>query len=136
MRAILVADVPELDSRLISLLPGDELYFVRTLDEAVQALEREDFRLLVISVHFDDSRMFDLLRRVRAEGRHQAIPVLCLREPGLGLSAVSSHSLEVTCRALEANAFIDLAGLKDDDERNGALRAAIDRLSKAAEPGE
>ncbi len=128
MHAILVADVPELDSRLISLLPGEELYFVRSLDEAVRALERADLRLLVTSVHFDDSRMFDLLRQVRLEGRQRSIPILCVREHGLGIPAASTHTLEATCRALEANAFLDLAALKDDDERNAALRAAIDRL--------
>ena len=129
-RKILIADVPELDSRLVGLFPGDELYFVRAVDEALRALERDDFDLLVISVHFDDSRMFDLLRQVRIEGRNKGIPVVCVREPGLAFTAVSAHTLEVTCRALEANAFLDLASLKDDEERNAALRAAIDGLVK------
>ena len=129
-KKILAADVPELDARLVNLLPGDELYFVRTVDEAIRALERDDFDLLVISVHFDDSRMFDLLRQVRIEGRNKGIPVVCVREPGLGFTAVSTNTLEVTCRALDANAFVDLASLKDEEERNAALRGAIEDLIK------
>jgi CheY-like chemotaxis protein len=127
-KKILVADVPELDARLVQLLAGRQLYFVRTLDEAIRALEHEDFDLLIISVHFDDSRMFDLLRLVRIDGRNKGIPIICVREPGLGFTAISGNTLEVTCRALDANAFIDLAKMKDEDERNAALRRAVDEL--------
>jgi CheY-like chemotaxis protein len=127
-KKILVADVPELDDRLIELLAGRELQFVRTLDESVRALEHQDFDLLIISVHFDDSRMFDLLRQVRIEGRNKGIPIICVREPGLGFTAISGNTLEVTCRALDANAFIDLAKMKNEDDRNTALRSAVDEL--------
>jgi len=127
-RKILVADVPELDARLVQLLPAHHLYFVRTLEEAQRALERDEFDLIVISVHFDDSRMFDLLRHARHELRNNAIPVICLREPGMGFSAISSQTLEVTCRALQANAFIDLTAFADDAARDAALREAVERL--------
>jgi CheY-like chemotaxis protein len=129
-RKILVADVPELDARLVQLLPGHHLYFVRTLEEAQRALRRDDFDLLIVSVHFDDSRMFDLLRFARQEGRNKAIPIVCLREAGLGFTAISAQTLEVTCRALEANVFIDLADFADDAARDTALRAAVDALLK------
>jgi CheY-like chemotaxis protein len=129
-KKILVADVPELDARLVSLLSDHKLFFVRTLDEAIRALEHEEFDLLIISVHFDDSRMFDLLRQARLKGRNKGIPIICVREPGLGFTAISSNTLEVTCRALDANAFVDLANLKDEDERNAALRHAVAELLK------
>lgn len=120
-----MADVPELDARLLELLSAHRLYFVRALDEATRALEHDDFQLLVISVHFDDSRMFDLLREVRNDGRNRKIPVVCVREPGLGFTAVSARTLEVACRALDANVFVDLAALKTEEERAGALRSAF-----------
>lgn len=129
-KKILVADVPELDARLVGLLRGQRLFFVRTLDEAVRALEHDDFDLLIISVHFDDSRMFDLLRQVRTDGRNKGIPIICVREPGLGFTAISTNTLEVTCRALDANAFVDLAKLKDEEERNAALRDAVAEFLK------
>jgi len=124
-KRILVADVPELDARLAAVLAGRELHFVRTVDEAMRALAQEAFDLLVISVHFDDSRMFDLLREVRTVARDQ-LPIVCVREPGLGFTAISSHTLEVTCRALDANGFVDLATINDDAGRDAALRAAIE----------
>jgi hypothetical protein len=127
-KKILVADVPELDARLAEVLAGSELRFVRTVEEAMRALGQEEFGLLVISVHFDDSRMFDLLREARTDARSKSIPIVCVREPGLGFTAISSHTLEVTCRALDANAFLDLATISDDGRRDAALRAAIDGL--------
>jgi len=129
-KKILVADVPELDGRLIELLTGHQLYFVRTVDEAMRTLEHDDFHLLVISVHFDDSRMFDLLRQVRSDGRNKSIPIVCVREPGLGFTAVSARTLEVACRALDANVFLDLAALKTEEERSTALRSAFTPLLK------
>ena len=124
-KKILVADVPELDARLVSTLSGHELFFVRSLDEAVRALEHDAFDLLIISVHFDDSRMFDLLRQARADGRNKRIPIVCVREPDVGVTAISRDTLEVACRALEANAFVDLANLKDEDERAAMLAGAL-----------
>jgi PleD family two-component response regulator len=127
-KKILVADVPELDARLAAVLDGRELHFVRTVGQAMRALAQQDFELLVISVHFDDSRMFDLLREARSEARNQGIPIVCVREPGHGFTAISGHTLEVTCRALDANLFLDLAALNDDAQRAAALRAAIEGL--------
>jgi hypothetical protein len=72
--------------------------------------------------------MFDLLREVRTEARNKAIPIVCVREPGLGFTAISSHTLEVTCRALDANVFLDLAAMNDDVRRDAALRDAIEGL--------
>lgn len=127
-KKILVADVPQLDARLARVLAGERLYFVRTVDEAIRALHDEDFDLLLISVHFDDSRMFDLLRQVRLDGRNKGIPIVCVREPALGFTAISSHTLEVTCRALDANAFIDLAKVNHEAERDAVLRATVEQL--------
>ena len=129
-KKILVADVPELDARLIQLFGGERLFFVRALDEAIRTLERDDFDLLIISVHFDDSRMFDLLRQVRLDGRNKGIPIVCVREPGLGFTAISGNTLDVTCRALDANAFIDMPKIKDEDERNAVLKRTVDELLK------
>ena len=127
-RKILLAAVPDLDARMVQLFSAYHLFFARTVHEALRALEREDFDLLIISVHFDDSRMFDLLRQVRVEGRNKGVPIICVREPGLGFTAVSGNTLEVTCRALDASVFLDLARMKDDEERNTALSSAVNSL--------
>ena len=129
-KRILVADTSDSDRRLSAILAGQDVMFARTIGEAQRLLAQQQFDLVMIGVHFDDSRMFDLLRQVRIEGRNKGIPVVCVREPGLGFTAVSTNTLEVTCRALDANAFVDLASLKDEEERNAALRGAIEDLIK------
>jgi len=127
-KKILVADTPEGDRRLSQILSGYELTFVRTMGEARRELEADGFVLILVGVHFDDSRMFDLLRQVRSEGRNKDIPIICVREPGLGFTAISSHTLEVTCRALDANVFLDLTNINDEPGRDAALRAAVEGL--------
>jgi hypothetical protein len=125
---ILIADVPELDQRLARALAGYTLAFVRTLDGARQMLETSDISLLVTGIHFDDSRMFDLVREVRAHGHKADLPIVCLRAMRLSPVAISSQTLAVTCRALNANAFIDLTGFATEAEADENLRQTVEGL--------
>lgn len=124
-----------MDARLATVLADCELEFVRTLAQATRALQEGEFGLLLIGVRFDDSRMFDLLRQVRSDERHRGLPVVCVREPGLGFTAISTRTLEVTCRALDADTFVDLTRFGDDEARNAALRQAIEALPAFRKPG-
>ena len=78
-RRVLVADTAEGDRRIAAILSGYELRFVRTLEEARCALQDDGIDLVLIGVHFDDSRMFDLLRYVRANPG-KVVPVHACRE--------------------------------------------------------
>jgi CheY-like chemotaxis protein len=129
-KRILVADMPETDSRLTGILKGYLLAFVRTLDDAMRALKTQKHDLLLVGVHFDDSRMFDMLRRIRSDPRCKDLPVVCFRGFRRGSIAISSETLDIVCRALNANAFVDLTSYADNEEGNRALRAAVDRLSQ------
>ena len=71
-KSILVADTPDSDRRLSAILAGHDVVFARTLGEAQRTLAQQQFDLVLIGVHFDDSRMFDLLRYLRAGGHHAA----------------------------------------------------------------
>jgi DNA-binding response OmpR family regulator len=123
MKKILVADVPHMDGRYSAAFAGSQLAFVRTLGEAHQALESGPCDLVAIGVYFDDSRMFELLRYIRADDEHAEVPVVCVRgRPGF--TAVSGRTLEMTCKALAADTFIDLLHFADEAGGNAALRAA------------
>lgn len=129
MKKILVADVPHMDGRYSAALTGWELARVRTLSQAHQALEAGRCDLVVIGVYFDDSQMFDLLRYIRADEDHSEVPVVCVRgQPGF--TAVSGRTLEMTCKALAADKFIDLLHFADEAAGNAALRAAISQFIK------
>ena len=129
MKKILVADVPQMDGRYSAAFAGWELAFVRSLQQAHQALDAGRCDLVVIGVYFDDSQMFDLLRYIRADEDHSEVPLICVRgQPGF--TAVSGRTLELTCKALAADAFIDLLHFADEAAGNAALRAAASQFLK------
>src|SRR5215213_2111915 len=79
MARVLVADVPEMDERIRHCLPGHELVFVRTLSEAIRVLRHDGFSMVVIGLHFDESRMFEVLSHVRSLPQYDDVPVVCVQ---------------------------------------------------------
>jgi DNA-binding NtrC family response regulator len=127
MHPILIADVPSMDARYWAALAGWSLAFTRTMEEARATLAAQRCAAVVIGVYFDDSQMFDLLRYIRADEEHSEVPVVCVRgQPGF--TAVSGRTLETTCKALAADAFIDLLHFADEPGGNAALRAAASQF--------
>ena len=104
MARVLVADVAEMDERIRHCLPGHELLFVRTMREAMVTLRHDSFSLVVIGVHFDESRMFDLLRHVRWQERHRATPVVCVLTVEFSRHAIAAEGLEIAVKALGGTA--------------------------------
>jgi len=121
-KKVLVADVPEAHARLAAVLNGSEARFVHTLGDALRALAEEDFDLVLVGVHFDESRMFDLLRAVRKGSRNAAVPILCTRLRRLAFATLTPQALEVTIKALNGNGYVDLTGFANDEGGNAAIR--------------
>lgn len=97
------------------------------MPQAEQYLRERSFDLIVCTVAFDESKMFDLLQLVKSKNEWQEIPFVCarvryyiLRTPG----AVAATAL--TCRTLGAAAFLDIANYEVDPERE--MRDAIERF--------
>jgi len=124
-KKVLIADVPQARARVAAVLVRERLVFVHTLAAALKALAGQDFDLVLIGMHFDDSRMFDLLREVRAGSRNGAVPVVCYRMRPLAFMALSTQVIEVTVKALGALSFIDLANLATDEDGNEALARLV-----------
>jgi len=124
-KKVLIADVPQVQARVAAVLVRERLVFVHTLAAALKALAGEDFDVVLIGMHFDDSRMFDLLREVRAGSRNGAVPVVCYRMRPLAFMALSTQVIEVTVKALGALSFIDLASLATDEDGNEALARLV-----------
>ena len=126
--SILVADVREMRPRFGRILAGYELAFVGTLEAALRAMHERSFDLIVIGVHFDESRMFDLLRHVRLDERHRAKPVVCVRGHFLESSAISLEGLEIAIKATSGNVFLDFVRFTDDAAGDAAIRRIIGGL--------
>ena len=122
-KRILVADRPESDRRLATILAGHELVFVRTLAEALRALRKQRFELVLVGVHFDESRMFDLMREV-GEG----MQVVCVRSQQFQSPAITLEGLEIAAKTLGCALFLDLTWYADDESGNSAVRQLLDAL--------
>jgi CheY-like chemotaxis protein len=127
-RKILIADTPEADRRFSVILSGYELVSVRTLEQAERAVEGAQFDLILVGVHFDDSRMFDFLRHLQASGRHRNCPVVCTRSYRFVSPAISIEGLETAVKALGCRLFLDLTKYPDDAQGNAAIRKLLDDL--------
>lgn len=125
---ILVADIPGSDPRVSRILAGYDLVFAHTLGEAQRALARGMFALVLIGVHFDDSRMFDLLRHLQTSGGHAGCAVICMRSQQFVSHAITIEGLEIAAKALGCNLFLDLTWYADDPTGNGAVRTLLEAL--------
>jgi CheY-like chemotaxis protein len=132
--SVLCAVVPELDETLRDCLPGHELTFVRTMHQAVAALRRDGFQLLVIDLNFDESRMLELLQYVRALPKYRDAPVICIYGDHLNLSEPVIHNIDVAVKALGGMAFLDLRdgslAHHADCHRLGAMAAHTGNVSR------
>jgi hypothetical protein len=79
MSRILVAASPVPRSIVKRILAGHELVYAGTMDEAEQFLDRPTFDLIVCTIAFDDSRMFDFLRLAKSKAKWARIPFVCAR---------------------------------------------------------
>ena len=101
-----------------------------TLREAMQRLaEADDFRMVVIGVHFDESRMFTLLGDIRAHPKYRSIPVLVVLSPGqYAFSAIAVEGIDRAVTALGANGFLNLDRFADNAEGEAGIRRIVDHM--------
>ena len=129
-RRILVADLPEAFAVFRASLAGSyTLVTAETLDEARAALVDEP-DLVVCGCHFDEGRMYDLLRFLKAAPGLGHIPFLATRcVPGELLDDALYESVKIAVRALGGDAFVDLLRWQ---QRWGAAEASH-RLTQLVE---
>jgi PleD family two-component response regulator len=105
---VLVADVHDADDKIRDCLPQRDLVFVRTLGEAIRALRAERFTLVIIGMHFDESRMFELLQYVKALPDYNEVPVICVQCMEVALADAVLKNMDDAVKALGGTAFVDL----------------------------
>ena len=91
----------------------------------------------LIGLHFDESRMFDLLRYVRADGKYARVPVVCFRGVVVpdAKGKIVLEAVELACKAIGANAFFDLTSFTDDTRGHAAVKRFIDGVFNAEQTG-
>ena len=79
-----------------------------TLDMAKEVV-RDNIDVILCGLHFDDSRMFDLLRFVKADPALRTIPFLCIKTLEGDVEPTFNESIRIATKALGAVGFYDLA---------------------------
>jgi CheY-like chemotaxis protein len=118
----------EATERLGRILAGHQVFNARDVDHAKRELEKREFHLIILGVHFDESRMFELLRLVRTYKKNQLTPVVCMLTAATRLSDVAIEGLDHAVKAMLANAFLNLQKFPDDEAGNARVRRIIDYL--------
>jgi CheY-like chemotaxis protein len=127
MARILVAASPEPSSIVKRILAGHELHCAETMAQAEQFLREETFDLIITTIAFDESRMFDFLRLAKSTPEWQRIPFVASRvRPHILRSVSALRGAAFTCGTLGAEAFLDIADYHVDPERE--MREAIEQV--------
>lgn len=137
MAKILVASVPEGQSLLKDTFAGKhDLHIVETMSQAEAALAESElkppqkgssFDLVVCSVHFDDSRMFELLKYIRDTGHFDNLPFLVITSKS-GLLPLDTTT-RIAAELLGAAGFLELAGLPGPEAKR-LLEEAVNMALK------
>jgi CheY-like chemotaxis protein len=131
MAKILVAASAEPRAFLERVLAGHEFFCAETLARAAQLLGEQSFDLIICTIVFDESKMFDLLRLAKSMPERQRIPFVCARVMTHILrSPTARKAAAFTTRELGAEAFLDVADYHVDPERE--MRDSIERVLEAA----
>lgn len=129
MARVLIADVQEMHERIRECLPGHECVTVTSMAQATAALRHDGFSLIVIGVHFDESRMFELLTHVRSLPAYKDAAVVCVQGIDLRMPEPVARTVDMAVKALGGTAFVDLR----DDARH--FRQHCDFLDRVASEG-
>lgn len=131
MYKVLVAIRPE-DEEVMRRVLGEEFEVLvcGSLAEAQAALT-PDLDMIACGVHFDEGRMFDLLRIVKSDAALSAIPFWgVLRDEGL-LSTAITRGIRTAMKALGANGLFNLSQLAPGGDAEAAYRELRGALQKS-----
>jgi hypothetical protein len=136
---ILVAGTQHAFELCRRLLGSDaEIVCAASLRDALAKLD-PSISLIVCSVRFDESRMFEFLHALQMHPTASGIPVICVRTGHAPLSASTHDAIAAATEALGVQDFIDMHGLQQrlgEAAAEEALRQAVRmRLPPAGTPG-
>lgn len=122
-RTVIVAVRPQGVDRLRNVLAPDfTLIFCHSLAEVEKQLD-SGADAIVCGTNFDESRMFELLRTVKADTKYKSIPFVCIKVLDGVLHDATYASVKKASTLMGASGFFDLA----------QARAELGKVEAAAE---
>src|SRR5687768_13286867 len=126
MAKILVAAAPEPRAVVERILAGHELYCAETMADAERLLREQSLDLIICTIAFDESRLFDLLKLAKSAPDWARIPFVGARVRGNILHSPSTlKTAAFTCQTLGAEGFLNI-GDYEGDEPELEMREAIE----------
>jgi DNA-binding NtrC family response regulator len=134
MRKRILVGAVRARERLANILAGHDLVFVQTLAEACSVLESQKFDMVLIGTRFDESRMFDLLRYIKADKTLADVPVVCIHGvQGSRATKVVLEGMTLACEALGAAGFHDFINYPKDEAGNVQIRHILESYWKTSD---
>jgi hypothetical protein len=126
-RIFIAATSDDVDAMKRILGTRHELTAVHVMSDALKSLQNEAFELVLIGVHFDESRMFELLRRVTTIPKNASTPVICFNARDTDLVRKMYLSINGVCKALGAWMYLDQHQYNISKDPNSELLRIIER---------
>lgn len=104
-----------------------ETVVVTTMAQAVDKLKEQTFDLIMVGVHFDESRMFELLRDVHLIAKNAGTPIICFCTRDTPLTRTMHESIAVASKALGAWMYLDQHEFNVVKDPDGEMRRIIER---------
>jgi CheY-like chemotaxis protein len=129
MSRILLAATAD-DVSAIERIFGDRhelVILTSTIFDALATLKEHAFDLIILGVHFDESRMFELLRNINAARQDGDTPVICFCSRDTPLTRTMHESIDVASKALGAWMYLDLHEFNVSKDPDAEMRNIIER---------
>src|SRR5437899_898049 len=107
MAKILVAASPEPRAIVERILDGHDLFCAETMAQGEQFLRERSFDLIICTIAFDESNMFDFLQLAKSRIDSKLVPFVCARvRVHVVRSPTALAAVAFTCQELGAAAFL------------------------------
>lgn len=126
-RILLAASPDDVASLERVLKKRHELVIATTMTAASKALKEQAFDLIIAGLHFDDSRMFDLIQMAKRNGENSKKPIISFCSRDTQMSRTMHHSLEFAARAVGAWMYIDQHEFNVSQDPDAEMLRIIER---------
>jgi hypothetical protein len=127
MARILIADTDDGVANLERILAGHELIVANEMKTAMRMLTRQIYDLIIVGVHFDDSRMFELIPEINKTEKCAGKPVICFCTRDTAMTRTMHESLSFSARTLGAWMYLDQHQYNVYQDPDAELRRIIER---------
>lgn len=133
-KRIILAVTEEEEAKLrAALQPDYELATARVISEVLDLMQQEQFDAIIAGVDFDESRMFDLLRTVKADASVKSVPFICFRGREPPLTVELEASVITLAQALGACGYLSFTDFAYTQRAAEELRRAIEKCIARSE---